>query len=181
VLLGSTLSEHGFWIASRAAGTSALLCSSAAVGVAVAASGRVLRARVRDLRPVHEALSLATLAALVVHAAALLGDSYLHPGIADLAVPFVSPYERWWMAAGITGAWMLLVLGLSYYARGRIGPQRWRRLHRLTGVAWVLGVAHAVAQGTDVGAAWFLVAGGLVTLPAAVLLIARLAGTEATV
>ena len=51
---------------------------------------------------------------------------------------------------------MLILLGLSYYVRGRIGPARWRKLHRFTALAWVLGVVHAVGEGTDAGAAWFL-------------------------
>src|SRR4051794_34833158 len=115
------LGEHTFWITSRAAGTSALLCSSAAVAVGLTMGGQLFRRRPPDLRAVHEALSLATIVALVVHAVALLGDGYLRPSVADIAIPFVSAYERWWMAAGIVGGWMLILLGLSYYARARIG------------------------------------------------------------
>jgi methionine sulfoxide reductase heme-binding subunit len=114
----------------------------------------------------------------VVHAAALLGDHYVGFGVADVSVPFASGYERWWMAVGITGGWMLLLLGLSYYVRGRIGPQRWRRLHRFTGLAWVLGVAHAVAMSTDAGP-WFVAAAGLVVVPAGALLAVRPAGEPA--
>ena len=168
------LGEHTFWITSRAAGTSALLCSSAAVAVGLTMGGKLFRRRPPDLRAVHEALSLATIVALVVHAVALLGDGYLQPSVADIAVPFVSAYERWWMAAGIVGGWMLILLGLSYYARARIGVQRWRRLHRLTALAWLLGLAHALGQGTDAGTAWFLVAVAIPTLPALALLVARL-------
>ena len=58
---------------------------------------------------------------------------------------------------GIVAGWSLIILGLSYYARGRIGPARWRRLHRFTALAWILGVVHGIAEGTDAGAAWFLV------------------------
>src|SRR3954452_11092864 len=173
--LASTLSEHGFWITSRAAGVAALLCSSAAVGVGLSMGGKLIKGRTGDLRVLHESLSLATIVALVVHAVSLLGDSFLHPSVADIAVPFASGYQRWWMAVGIVGGWMLILLGLSYYARGLIGPRRWRRLHRFTGVAWVLGIAHAIAMGTDAGTTWSLVAAGLLAIPAAALLVARLA------
>ena len=44
----------------------------------------------------HEALSLATLAALDVHALALLGDSFMAPSLADITIPFVSGYQRLW-------------------------------------------------------------------------------------
>lgn len=168
------LAQHGFWIASRAAGVVALLCSSIGVAAGLAMSGRLAGRRVPDLRPAHEALSLATLVALVVHAVALLGDGYLHPSVADIALPFASGYQRWWMAVGIVGGWMMLVLGLSFYARGRIGPRRWRSLHRLTALAWVLGLAHALGQGTDAGTTWFLAATAIVAVPAGGLLALRL-------
>jgi methionine sulfoxide reductase heme-binding subunit len=164
---------HAFWITSRAAGVVALLASSAAVSAGLLMGGRMVR-RAVDLRPIHEALSLATLVALVVHAVALLGDSFLHPSVADITIPFASRYQRWWMAVGITGGWMLLILGLSYYARARIGVGRWRSLHRFTALAWILGVAHALGQGTDAGTLWFLTALAAVAVPAAVLLAVRL-------
>jgi len=70
------MEEHLFWIASRAAGIAALLLSSAAVGVGLTMGGRMVKGRGLDLRAAHEALSLATLIAIVVHAAALLGIAH---------------------------------------------------------------------------------------------------------
>ena len=101
----------------------------------------------QDLRVMHEALSLATMVALAVHALALLGDGYLKPSLADVTIPFVSDYARWWMSLGIIGGWLFVILGLSYYWRGRIGPQRWRMLHRFTALAWLLGVVHSIGDG----------------------------------
>ena len=168
--------EHFFWITSRAAGTLALLFSSVAVAVGLTVGRKLLKGRGPDLRVAHEALSLATIVALVVHAVALLGDSFLHPSLADIAIPFVSSYMTVWTTMGIVAGWLMIILGLSFYARGRIGQQRWRKLHRFTALAWVLGLAHSLGEGTDAGQAWFLVATGVVALPAAALLIARLSG-----
>jgi sulfoxide reductase heme-binding subunit YedZ len=167
------VSGHFFWITSRAAGTASLLFASAAVSLGLMMGGRLLRGRGPDLRATHEALSLATLVALVVHAVALLGDGFLNLGVADIAVPFASSYKEPWMAMGIIGGWLLLILGLSFYARARIGVQRWRRLHRFTALAWVLGMAHALGEGTDAGLTWFLAATAIVAVPAGVLLITR--------
>ena len=69
---------------------------------------------------------------------------------------------------------MMVILGLSFYARGRIGQQRWRRLHRFTALAWILGLAHSLGEGTDAGKLWFLAATGIVALPAAALLVVRM-------
>jgi methionine sulfoxide reductase heme-binding subunit len=165
--------EHFFWITSRAAGIAALLLASAAVGLGLALGGRLTKARSQDLRPLHEALSLATLAALAVHAVALLGDGFLHPSVADITVPFASSYQRLWQTVGIIAGWMLLALGLSFYARARIGVQRWRSLHRWTALAWLLSIGHSLGEGTDAGRVWFLAAVGMVVLPTLWLLIER--------
>src|SRR3954451_5814462 len=165
---------HLFWITSRAAGTAALVLSSVAVAAGLSMGSRLVKKRLTELRAIHEALSLATILALVVHAVSLLGDGYLRPSVADVAVPFVSDYKAVWMSIGILGGWMMILLGLSYYARGRIGPARWRRLHRFTALAWVLGLAHSLGEGTDAGKTWFLVATAIVAVPGAAMLAARL-------
>lgn len=167
------MGEHVFWITSRAAGISALLAASAAVALGLLMGGRMSTRK--DLRVLHEALSLGTLVALAVHALALLGDRYLEPSLADISIPFLIDYRPFWTGLGIVGGWMLLLLGVSYYFRTRIGVARWRKLHRWTALAWALGLVHAVGAGTDAGAAWFLVAAGMVVLPAAALLTRRLA------
>ena len=166
--------SHAFWITSRAAGVVALLASSGAVTAGLLMSGRFVR-RTIDLRATHEALALTTLIALAVHAFVLLADGFLSPSLADITIPFISDYQRWWMAAGITGGWMLVLLGLSYYWRARIGVKRWRVLHRFTALAWLLGVAHAIGQGTDANTPWLIVRVAAVALPALGLLTMRLA------
>ena len=132
-----------------------------------------------DLRVAHEALSLATLLALVVHGLTLIGDAYLHPSLADVAVPFLSAYKTLWTSTGIIAFWVMLALGLSYYARTRIGVQRWRKLHRFTALAWALGIVHSLGEGTDAGQSWFLAMTAIAVVPALVLLLLRWLGSPA--
>jgi sulfoxide reductase heme-binding subunit YedZ len=147
---------HLFWITSRAAGTVALLSSSAAVCAGLLMSGRLSRRRIPDLRVIHEMLSLTTIVAIVLHGVALLGDSYLRPTIADISIPFASSYKTFWTSMGIVAGWGIVLLGISFYARARIGIERWRVLHRFTALAWILGIAHSLGEGTDAGRAWFV-------------------------
>ena len=98
------METHLFWITSRAAGTAALLLASAAVCVGLTMGGRLVRSRGPDLRATHEALSLATMGALVVHALSLLGDHFLHPSLLDVTLPFVSSYKTFWTSMGIVAA-----------------------------------------------------------------------------
>jgi sulfoxide reductase heme-binding subunit YedZ len=164
-----------FWVTSRAAGIVTLILASASVGVGLTMGGRFLRDRGPGLRATHEALSIAALAALGLHALALLGDSYFHPSIADLTIPFVRDYREPYMALGIIAGWGMLILGLSFYARERIGIARWRVLHRFTALAWLLGIVHSLGEGSDAGRLWFLATVAIANGPPLVLLLARIA------
>jgi sulfoxide reductase heme-binding subunit YedZ len=172
----SSAGPHLFWITSRAAGTAALVLSSASVGVGLLVRGRGQSRRVLggDARTLHEALALATLAAIAIHGATLLGDRFLHPTVLDISIPFTGAYRPFWTGIGILGGWGLAVLGLSYYARRWIGQSRWRTLHRFTGLFWLLGVAHSVGAGSDARQPWLLVAVAAPAIPALVLLLGRL-------
>ena len=165
--------EHLFWIVSRAAGIVALLAASASVGLGLLMGGRMLRGRGVELRSVHEALSIAAMAAIVLHAGALVFDSYVNLGVADVTIPFLGDHQPLWTSLGIVCGWSLIALGVSYYLRARIGVARWRRLHRWTALVWVLSIAHAIGEGTDAGRLWFLVSVGIVIVPAALLLAVR--------
>ena len=179
-LLATAVGPHLFWITSRAAGIAALVLSSLSVCIGLLMGGRILKGRQLDLRVTHEALSLATLVALVVHGLTLLGDGYLNPSLGDIAIPFLSGYKTLWTSTGIVAFWALLLLGLSYYARSRIGARRWRKLHRFTALAWILGIAHSLGEGTDAGQAWFLAMTALVVVPALLLLAIRWLSPSAT-
>jgi sulfoxide reductase heme-binding subunit YedZ len=165
-----------FWITSRAAGFAALILASVAVSFGLLMSTKLLRGRGADLKVVHEILALSTIVAIVVHGVALVGDSYLHPSVADISIPFASSYKTAWTSLGIVAGWGLIALGLSYYARRRIGAKRWRSLHRFTALAWLAGLAHALGEGTDAGQLWFLAMLAIVAIPAVLLLATRLSG-----
>ncbi len=174
----ASVGPHIFWITSRAAGIAALVLSSASVGAGLLIGGRGGRARKGlggDAKALHEVLSLATLAAIAIHGAALLGDHFLHPTILDISIPFTGGYRPFWTGLGVAAGWALAVLGLSYYARGWIGQSRWRALHRFTAVFWVLGIAHSLGSGTDAGQPWFLIVLAVSAIPALILLLGKLA------
>ncbi|MGH3428659.1 MAG: ferric reductase-like transmembrane domain-containing protein [Mycobacteriales bacterium] len=128
------------------------------------------------LGAIHEALSLTTLAMVALHGVALLGDSYLNPGLGGITIPFVGFYRPLWTALGILAGYGLAALGLTYYLRERIGAARWRRLHRLTAAFWLLAIAHTIGAGSDAAEWWFLIASSGFVVPAALLLALRWIG-----
>ena len=162
-----------FWITSRAAGTTAMVLASAAVGVGLTMGGKLIKGGGLDRRSLHEILSLSTMVAIALHALALLGDTWLHPSVVDVTIPFLAPYETLYTSIGIIAGWGMIVLGLSYYARKRIGNRRWKTIHRFTALAWLLGLVHTFAEGSDAGKPWFIALILVTAAPALVLLMIR--------
>ena len=170
-------SQHLFWLASRALGIVAILLLSASVACGLAMSGRMSErpGGAARLKTLHEALTLTALGAIAGHGLALLGDTYLAPGLSGIAVPFVLGFKQLWTGLGVIGGWLAAILGLSYYARRWIGPRRWRKLHRWTLLAYGLALAHTVGSGTDASSGWLLLLLAIVGLPAVGLAVRRVA------
>jgi sulfoxide reductase heme-binding subunit YedZ len=148
------------WFTARAAGIGALCGASLNVGL-----GLLMAARTKlpglgrvELRALHEAAAIATLALIGVHGVALLADPVLNAGVAQILIPFASPFEPFGVALGQIAAYGIAALSLTYYARRRLGVKRWRTAHRAIPVFWVLGLFHGLIAGTDAWTWWFLAA-----------------------
>ena len=174
--VSTNASTHIFWVLSRGAGATALILASASVGFGLVISGKLVKGSGPDRRVYHEVLSLAVMAAIVVHVAALLADSFLHPSVLDVTVPFVFYYKTLSTSLGIIGGWGMVFLGLSYYVRDRIGNERWKLIHRFTLLVWLGGLVHTFTEGTDRGQLWFIALIVLTTAPTLALLVYRVAG-----
>jgi sulfoxide reductase heme-binding subunit YedZ len=153
------LGPHLFWILSRGAGTTALVLSSLSVAVGLFMAGRMRPGDRVARRAVHEALSLSVIVAIAVHGLVLIGDGFLHPGLLDVAVPFAWGYMRLATTLGIVAGWALVALGLSFYARDRIG--------------------RTIVEGTDAGTGWYVALLVVTTAPVLVLLAIRMASAPA--
>lgn len=155
--MSEVIQSHGWWLASRASGLVALVLVTISVFLGLAMAGKVMRrpGLSKKLLAVHEQTALAGLVAIAVHGIALLGDPWLHPGVAGVAVPFALGFKTFFTGLGVIGGYLAALLGFSYYARRRIGARLWRKAHRATVVVWVLGLVHALGAGSDASAVWF--------------------------
>ena len=168
-------SLYVFWLASRSAGIVAFVLVAASVLLGLYLAANVGRRRVpkRMLVKVHEQIALAALVAIAVHGLLLLGDKWLSPGIGGLVVPFTMSYRPVFTGIGQVAGALAFVLGLSFYARRRIGPRRWRKAHRLMPVVYCLGAVHALGAGSDGSGLWLQGLVVVTALPMAALLVAR--------
>jgi len=165
-----------WWLVSRASGIVALVLISLSVLMGLAMAAKVLRApkAKRLVVTLHEHVALTALLAIAVHGAALLGDRWLKPGLSGITVPFALGYRPQFTGPGIIAGYLALLLGPSFYLRRRIGARRWRRLHSLIGLTWVLSVVHTLGAGSDARQLWLRALVALPAIPMAYLLTLRL-------
>ncbi|HEX8855330.1 MAG TPA: hypothetical protein VF752_06985 [Thermoleophilaceae bacterium] len=166
--------HYGWWLGSRAAGIVGFGLAALAVILGLAmATGIRLPKQLRG-RALHEQIALASLAAIALHGALLLGDRWLKPGLAGILVPFAGGYRPFYTGLGILGAYVAAIVGLSFYVRRRFGTQRWRKLHRFAPLVYVLGLIHTLGAGSDAGTAWMRAIVLVSAWPIASLLVLRL-------
>jgi len=79
----------------------------------------------------------------------LVGDQYIGYTLGQVLMPFASSYKPALTAAGQIGAWLSLLVTLSFYVRKYIGNRRWRSFHYASFVAYVLALGHSIFIGTD--------------------------------
>ena len=144
--------DYAWWLSSRAAGVVAFVLIALSVLIGLAMANRLVRGK--TVVKLHEHMALAGLVAIAVHGITLLGDSWLNPGFKGLLVPFAMDYKPLFTGLGILGGYLAAFLGLTFYARRRIGAKRWRKLHRLTVLTYLLAVVHTLGAGTDASAPW---------------------------
>ncbi len=92
--------------------------------------------------------------AICVHGLTLMADRWLKPGLSGVLVPFTMSYRPFFTGLGVIAMYLVVLLGMSFYARRSIGTRLWRRMHRFTIVVYVLAVIHTLGAGTDASTPW---------------------------
>ena len=147
---------YGWWLAARASGLVALALVTLSVGLGLTMAGGVSKrpGLKRTLVAIHEHAAVIAFVAICVHALTLMADRWLKPGLSGVLVPFTMSYRPFFTGLGVIAAYLVVLLGLSFYARRSIGTRLWRRMHRFTIVAYVLAVVHTLGAGTDASTPW---------------------------
>ena len=105
-----------------------LLTASVLCGILIPAklSARQRPAWSLDL---HRGLAGLTLGFVALHLAALVADSYVQFGLADLVIPFASEWKPLPVALGVVSMWLLIVVHATSMAMKHLPRRMWRRIH----------------------------------------------------
>ncbi len=169
--------NYPWWLAARTAGIVALLavCAATATGLYLATKGEPRRPGAARLgRDLHQHLAVVALLATGVHAVTLLGDPWLRPGVSGILLPGAIGYRPLWVGAGIVGGYLMLLASGAYLVRRRIGPSRFKLVHRANLAAFVLVAGHVLGAGTDAATPWLRLVLAAAVAPALFNLVLRL-------
>lgn len=143
-----------WWYLARASGIVAwaMLTASVIWGIVLSTKAFPAHRRPTWLLAMHRWLAGLTIAFVAVHVAALVADSYVSFGLADVTVPFASDWQPGAVALGVLAMWLLVAVELTSLAMQRLPRRVWRGIHLTSYVTFWLTSVHAALAGTDTGA-----------------------------
>jgi len=164
-----------WWLVSRASGVVALVLITLSVLIGLAMAARVLPpgGLKRTVARLHEHVALTALAAIGLHGLSLLGDKWLRPGLRGITVPFALSYRPAFTGVGVIAGYLAVLVGPSFYLRRLLGTRRWRALHRVAAVVWLLSAIHTLGAGSDGHQLWLRAIVLLPVAPLAYLIVLR--------
>ena len=145
------MNEQVWWYLARSAGMAAAVLMVAALVLGVLAATRALKDIDRPawLVALHRWFSVLTVVAVVTHLVALVADSYVHFGLAQLLIPGTSSWRPLAVSLGVIALYLFAVVHVSSLAMKRLPKVWWRRLHALSYVSVWAAIMHAGTAGTD--------------------------------
>jgi predicted ferric reductase len=152
--LKETLASFGAktaWYLTRSMGIIAYLLMSASVMWGLVLSSKI----VKEVAPppaalaVHNAISWAGIGLGVLHALALLFDTYYTYTLFDVLMPFVGPYRPGWVGLGTVSLYAMTVVSMSFAWRKWLGQTGWRLLHYTSFFFYAVVTVHGLMAGTD--------------------------------
>ena len=82
-----------------------------------------------------------------LHLGALVADSYVHFGWADVFVPWASSWKSTAVAWGVIAWWLLVVIEVTSLLMKRLPKRLWRGVHLSSYLVALLSTAHLFTAG----------------------------------
>ncbi len=147
----STNSVQTMWYITRSAGLAAYILMWLSVAWGLAVSSKILdnllhRSFTYDF---HQFLSLLALGFTALHVIVLMFDQYLPYSVAQILVPFISPYRPVWVGIGVIGMYLAVLVTVTFYLRGKIGMKAFRWIHMSSLLGYLGVLVHSIFSGTD--------------------------------
>lgn len=140
-----------WWYVTRASGIVAWLMLTASVlwGIVLSTKAFPRSRRPAWLLDLHRWLGGLTVCFVAIHIGALVADTFVHFGLADITVPFASAYKPGAVALGVIAMWLLVAVEVTSLAMRRLPRRTWRQIHLASYVVFWVTSLHGALAGTD--------------------------------
>lgn len=140
-----------WWFLTRSSGIVAwvMLTLSVIWGIILSTKAFPEQRRPIWLLSVHRWLGGLTMSFLAVHLVALVADSYVQFGLADLTIPYATDWKPGAIALGVLGMWLLVAVELTSLAMRKLPRKVWRVVHLSSYIAFWFTAMHAAFAGSD--------------------------------
>jgi DMSO/TMAO reductase YedYZ heme-binding membrane subunit len=140
-----------WWYTARSGGilASLLLAASVLWGLAITTRAANRITRPAWLLDLHRFLGAAALVFTGIHVLAILLDTYVHFGLAEVLVPLTGTWHPVAVAWGIVGFYLLVAIEVTSLVRSRLPQRWWRSVHFASFPLFVVTAIHGLSAGTD--------------------------------
>ncbi len=154
--------EQIWWYIARAGGIVAMILVAASVLWGLLLSSKYLAGgpKPKGLLDLHRFLGGLSVVFTGLHLLGLYLDSYVEFTVAELLVPFASPWRSGAVAAGVIAFWLLVSVQASSMMMRKLPRRWWKWIHLTSYLLLPLGLAHGIMAGTDAGTAWYRLGSG---------------------
>lgn len=126
-----------------------LLWISVLWGIVLRNGWALTRMRHATLYGIHQTVTLVALTLGVVHALAQLATPGGTVRLIDQFVPFANPVDPIGIGLGVIALELMIAIALSVLIQRLLGYHRWRRMHMLGYLAYVLVTLHLLISGSE--------------------------------
>lgn len=147
------MTEQFWWYVARSSGIVALALAGASVIWGLLLGTKLLDGRPgpRWLLDLHRWLGGCSIAFTGIHCAALMLDTYVDFGPADILIPGAASWNPAAVAWGVVSGWILVAVQVSSMFMKRLPRRLWKGIHLLSYLMLWTGIVHGVQAGTDAG------------------------------
>jgi DMSO/TMAO reductase YedYZ heme-binding membrane subunit len=140
-----------WWYTARSGGilASLLLAASVLWGLALTTRAASRITRPAWLLDLHRFLGAAALIFTGIHVLAILLDTYVHFGLAEVLVPLTGTWHPVAVAWGIVGFYLLAAIEVTSLVRSHLPQRMWRSVHFASFPLFVVTAIHGLSAGTD--------------------------------
>ena len=165
-----------WWYLARSSGMVAWLVLVATVVWGALLAGRLVArpGAPRWLTDVHRHLGGLAVALIGLHIAALVADSYVQLGWADVLVPFASSWKPGAVAWGVVALYLLAIVEVTSLLQRRLPRRWWRAIHFSSYLLFWMATMHGITAGTDAQAPAFRVGVALAVTATTFAVVARI-------